>query len=159
MSVLPGFKVYEILSKINELNEKQLQPAGVDLTLDKVFTFSSIGQIKRDNVSLPEVKELEGSKFFLKPGCYKIRFREIVEIPEDCIALAFPRSSLLRMGATINLAVWDPGYKGRGEALLIVTNPHGIILEKGARIVQIVYFRLEEKPKEKYSGQYQGENI
>ena len=74
------------------------------------------------------------------------------------MALGQPRSSLLRCGVTINMAVWDAGYSGRGQALLTVFNPHGFKLQKNARVAQLVFFQLAAET-EGYNGTYQGENL
>lgn len=86
-------------------------------------------------------------------------FNEVVEIPPDVMAIARPRSSLLRMGATIETAVWEPGYKGRSQSLLIVHNPEGIKIKRNARLMQLIFFRLENDAEKLYDGIYQGENI
>jgi len=56
-------------------------------------------------------------------------------------------------------ALWDPGYEGKGEGLLIVENPYGIVLEKDARIVQLIFIRLESKPESEYRGVYMREGL
>ena len=94
----------------------------------------------------------------LKPGAYKVIFNEYVSIPDDVAGLAFTRSSLLRCGAALNNAVWDPGYHGRSEAMLVVTNSHGIKLKKNAKLVQIVFVKLTSAPKQVYTGIFKGEN-
>jgi len=141
----------------------QFQPAGVDLSLESIYSFEGEGEIDGDNKKrrLPECKkiEFENSSIKLALGAYKIVFNEIVNVPEDVCAIARSRSSLLRMGAFVASAVWDPGYRGRSEALLVVQNPHGLIVHEKAKLAQIVFMRLEKKAHEKYSGQYQGENI
>jgi dUTP pyrophosphatase len=86
-----------------------------------------------------------------------VRYAERVAVPVDCGGLCFPRSSLIRMGVHVPTAVWDAGYAGRGQGLLIVTNPHGVRLQRGARIVQLVLFRLSEAVKAGYAGRYQHE--
>ena len=55
----------------------------------------------------------------------------------------------------VNTAVWDSGYKGKGESLLQVYKK--IDIEKGARIAQIVF--CHAKSTGLYSGGYQGENL
>ena len=74
------------------------------------------------------------------------------------MALATPRSSLLRCGVTVNTAVWDAGYSGRSQSLLVVYNPGGFRLQRNARIVQLVFFQLSGET-EGYNGTYQGENM
>src|SRR2546425_5593991 len=91
----------------------------------------------------------------LSPGTYGIRYAEWVAVPVDCGGLCFPRSSLLRMGVYVPTAVWDAGYAGRGSGLLVVSNPYGLRLRHGARIAQLVLFRLTEPAASAYAGEYQ----
>jgi dUTP pyrophosphatase len=141
----------------------QLQPNGVDLSLEAVWGFRDAGVLG----AAAETRRLAGRRELgfdadgwveLGPGGYGIRYAEWVEMPADCGGLCFPRSSLLRMGAHVPTAVWDAGYAGRGEGLLVVTNPHGLRLQRGARVVQLVLFRLSERPAAAYAGRYQHEN-
>ena len=92
------------------------------------------------------------------PGAYVVTYNEIVHLPKDIMALGRPRSSLIRCGVTIEMGVWDSGYSGRSQSLMIVYHPHGIRLQRNARIVQLVFFRLTQET-EGYRGVYQRENI
>jgi len=94
----------------------------------------------------------------LMPGAYVVTYNEIVHLPKNIMALATPRSSLLRCGVTVNTAVWDAGYSGRSQSLMVVYNPQGFRLQRNARIVQLVFFQLTGET-EGYHGDYQGENI
>ena len=94
----------------------------------------------------------------LMPGTYIITYNEIVHLSKNIMALATPRSSLLRCGVTVNTAVWDAGYSGRSQSLMVVYNPRGFRLERNARLIQLVFFKLTGET-EGYSGAYQGENI
>jgi dUTP pyrophosphatase len=94
----------------------------------------------------------------LIPGAYIITFNEIVHLPKNIMALGRPRSSLLRCGVTVNTAVWDAGYSGRSQSLMLVYNPYGFRLQQNARVMQLIFFQLTEKT-EGYQGIYQGENI
>jgi len=143
--------------------EQQVQPNGVDLTLREVALLQSPGKIAvADSQRL--VSDLaplvfDGLGFIdVMPGAYIITYNEIVHLPRNIMALATPRSSLLRCGVTINTAVWDAGYSGRSQSLMVVYNPQGFRLQKNARIVQLVFFKLTEET-EGYQGAYQGENI
>lgn len=145
-------------------NKGQYQPAGIDLTLAAIHRFDGMGVLDLDNSKrkLPLTQQIQWGaedSVSLEPGTYKVIFNEVVSIPKDCAAIARPRSSLLRCGATVNTAVWDPGYKGRSEALLVVSNSAGIRLYKDAKLIQLVFFRLEDEAAKGYSGVYQGENI
>jgi len=90
----------------------------------------------------------------LKKGAYKIRTNEVVNLPNDLIALAFSRTSLLRMGAFTQHGVWDAGFKGRSEFVLVVENPQGIKLKQNARIAQLIFLQINEI-SQGYQGIYQ----
>ena len=143
--------------------EQQVQPNGVDLTLRELALPQSPGKIAvADSQRL--VSDLaplvfDGMGFIdLMPGVYIITYNEIVHLPRNIMALATPRSSLLRCGVTVNTAVWDAGYSGRSQSLMVVYNPQGFRLQKNARIVQLVFLQLTGET-EGYQGTYQGENI
>ena len=143
--------------------EEQVQPNGVDLTLREVALLQSSGRIAVED-SQRQVSDLaplvfDGLGFIdLVPGAYIITYNEIVHLPKNIMALARPRSSLLRCGVTVNTAVWDAGYSGRSQSLMVVYNPQGFRLQRNARIAQLVFLRLSQKT-EGYQGAYQRENI
>ncbi|MFC1952068.1 deoxyuridine 5'-triphosphate nucleotidohydrolase [Chloroflexota bacterium] len=143
--------------------EEQLQPNGIDLTLREVALLQSPGKIAVKNsqslVSSLSPLVFDGSNFIdLVSGAYIVTYNEIVHMPKNVMALATPRSSLLRCGVTVNTAVWDAGYSGRSQSLMVVYNPQGFRLQKNARIIQLVFFQLTGET-EGYQGAYQGENI
>ncbi|KUK05012.1 deoxyuridine 5'-triphosphate nucleotidohydrolase [Methermicoccus shengliensis] len=142
----------------------QLQPNGVELTLSSVERFTGVGRLAFDNserINAPteSIPFDEDGWVYLPQGAYVVRFNEVVSIPRGYGALAKPRSSLLRSGATLHTAVWDAGYVGRGMSLLMVYNPHGFWLKRNARIVQLVLFVLDEGADEVYRGEYLGEGV
>ena len=140
-----------------------MQPNGVDLTLREVALLQSSGKIAvKDSQRL--VSDLaplvfDGMGFIdLVAGAYIITYNEIVHLPKNIMALAMPRSSLLRCGVTVNTAVWDAGYSGRSQSLMVVYNPQGFRLQRNARIVQLIFLELTQET-EGYQGIYQRENI
>jgi len=143
--------------------EEQVQANGFDLTLREVALPQSVGRIAVAN-SQRVVSDLaplvfDGLGFIdLVPGAYIITYNEIVHLPKNIMALARPRSSLLRCGVTVGTAVWDAGYSGRSQSLMVVYHPGGFRLQKNARIIQLVFFQLTGET-EGYRGAYQGENI
>jgi dUTP pyrophosphatase len=139
--------------------DEHVQPNGIDLSLDALWRFSGSGTLGRAGADrrLPERESVAFDAdgwCELPPGQYGVRYAERVEMPPDCGGLCFPRSSLLRMGMHVPTAVWDAGYHGNGEGLLIVGNPYGARLQRGARIAQLVLFRLTEPTAATYRGQY-----
>ncbi len=143
--------------------EQQLQPNGFDITLRDVAMFQTMGQIGADNSQRrladlsPLVFDADGF-MELPPGSYIITYNEIVHIPTNLMALARPRSSLLRSGVNIGTAVWDAGYEGRSQSLMQVYNKYGFRVQKNARVAQLVFMTLTAET-DGYSGKYQGENI
>ncbi len=133
--------------------DTQLTPNGFDLTVEKVFGFDACGALDFSNKEriVPEGEEIVPKKrkkddkfgwWNIKKGAYKIRTNEFVNLPNDLIAIAFPRSSLLRMGVFTQTAVWDAGFRGKSEFILVVENPKGIKLKQNSRIVQIILIKI-----------------
>ncbi|MCX8195630.1 MAG: deoxyuridine 5'-triphosphate nucleotidohydrolase [Acidilobaceae archaeon] len=153
---IPGHVAKDFLSPSRPAS---VQPAGVDLSVCELEELSGGGALGEGRRERPPGRPLEASEGFwrLRPGVYRIRYCEAVAVPEHALGLVFPRSSLIRMGAVVHGAVWDPGYRGRGEGLLVVHNE--LLLERGARVAQIVFLKLTESPKSLYSGVYQGEGL
>jgi len=167
--ILSKQDIYRLLKKKPPLIEgyinleEQVQPNGIDLTLREIALPQSSGRIGVQNSQrlVPELAPLvfDGSGFIdLMPGAYIITYNEVVHLPRNIMALARPRSSLLRCGVNVGTAVWDAGYSGRSQSLMVVYNLQGFRLQKNARIVQLIFFRLSQKT-EGYQGAYQGENI
>lgn len=142
--------------------DEQLQANGFDMTLDSIAAFSGAGRIGVSNNDriLAETQELafDGDGWVhLEPGVYAVRLNETVALPRNVMALAKPRSTLLRNGAAAHNAVWDAGYSGRSQIQVAVYNPHGLTLARNARIVQMVFFTLDDATETPYAGIYQGE--
>lgn len=143
--------------------EKQLQPAGFDLSLREVHSYLGGGSVDFSNEErrIAETEPLRPDAdgwFLLGPGSYIVVYNEVVRMPLDLAAIARSRSTMLRNAAVVETAVWDPGYEGRSSSLLVVHNPKGIRLKRDARIAQLVFFRTGEV-EEGYSGVYQNERI
>lgn len=144
---------------------QQLQPASVDLTIEKVFELASgeAGALDFDNSErvIPKAAEVsfdEKDWLYLKPGNYKIRFNEAVKLPAGIAALTVSRSSLARCGCLVHVGWWDPGYEGRGEACLIVGGK-GLKLKRNAKVAQMIFVKMSEDAKHLYSGIHQKENL
>ncbi len=148
-----------LIKQILNVPDEILDTSGIKLHLWKIYVFKGNGLLGIRHRRLPEYEELEpkdNEYYHLPTGAYVVRYKEYVRIPEHCIGIVLPRSSLLRMGATIYSAVWDPGYEGQGIGLLAVFNPYGLDLLKNSHIAQLVLFKVEGKPRI-YQGVYKGE--
>ena len=140
--------------------DAQIQPNGVDLTLEHIWQFTSGGIIggsapgRRLPTRTPVAGPADGW-YRLAPGGYLVTLHEVLHMPGHLMALAPPRSTLLRCGAHLYGAVIDAGYVGRLEALLTVFNPDGLTLAVDAAMCQIAFFPLSESVAG-YRGFYQG---
>lgn len=156
-----------VADHITPTTDEQVQPNGVDLTLDAVFEQREPGRIGREGKEIgdrqprhadpasDEAETDDGDTYYLPPGGYVVRYAETVAIPEEHVGFIYPRSSLLRNSCMLNTAVWDAGYEGKGEGLLQVH--HDIEIERGARIAQIVFADADHETT--YDGSYQKENL
>jgi deoxycytidine triphosphate deaminase len=145
-----------VAEQFGAVRDAQIQPNGVDLTLGAVFEQTEPGRIERGGKTVGKRRELSPAEgtYRLDPGGYVVRYADRIRIPEEHVGFLYPRSSLLRNSCMLDTAVWDAGYEGRGEGLLEVY--HGIELEQGARIAQLVLARADHE--DTYTGSYQGEN-
>jgi len=144
----------------------QIQPAGIDLSLQKIFSFESAAVLAftQAQTTLPSYRELsfdEAEQVFLPPGPYKVLLNEIVNLPRNLVGIARPRSTLARSGIAAVTALWDPGYSGRSEIMLQVHNPHGLTIARNTRVIQLCFWELDEPlcEGEAYLGRYQLENL
>ena len=96
--------------------ENAIQQQGIDLRLDKVFSFeeNSVGLIPaKGKTTLPYRRKVDPEEeiFDLKPGYYEIVFKEGCNIPNDVvIANIKSRSSLVRIGAEIVCGQFDANF-------------------------------------------------
>ena len=160
-----------VAEQVTPTTDEQVQPNGVDLTLEAVLEQRDPGRVGRDGKeggarqrrradpvvegdSIDRVVD-RNDAYYLPPGGYVVRYAEIVSVPEDHVGFIYPRSSLMRNSCMLNTAVWDAGYEGKGEGLLQVH--HDIEIETGARIAQFVLAAADAEGV--YDGSYQGENL
>ncbi|WP_277554873.1 deoxyuridine 5'-triphosphate nucleotidohydrolase [Halobaculum limi] len=144
-----------VAKNLSPLREDQVQPNGVDLTIESVYEQADAGRITREGKTVGDRIEVdpEDGLYRLDPGAYVVKYGERLRVPEDHVGFVYPRSSLLRNSCMLNTAVWDAGYEGRGEGLLQVG--HAIEIEPGARIAQFVLADADHEGQ--YDGTYQGE--
>ena len=170
MSFLSDAEIRELVLKTPSLVENyidlntQIQPNGFEMTVSEIYELEGAGAVDFDNSGrkTPTKKMLpfsENGWVHLNPGIYSVTLNETVHIPSDIGAIALHRSSLVRSGVVLGTAVWDAGYSGRSECLIIVHNPAGFDIQKNARIMQLLFFRLGTDVNQLYSGIYQNENL
>jgi dUTP pyrophosphatase len=153
---------HDMITKYVNL-DTQLQPSGFDLSLESIEEYLEGGAVDFNNQErvIGKTKLLVPDKegwYHLEKGVYKVVYNEVVKMPLDVAAIARTRSTLLRNGAEVGTAVWDPGYEGRSSSMLTVHNHYGLNLKKNARIAQLIFFHTGEVGKG-YSGVYQKERM
>ncbi|MSQ23342.1 MAG: deoxyuridine 5'-triphosphate nucleotidohydrolase [Chloroflexi bacterium] len=147
-----------IVDRIRDV-DAQLQPHGIDLTVEAVWQFAGRGALGPERRLPDRIRAVSSDGWYqLAPGSYVVTLYESIKLPEDLMALIFPRSTLLRCGGRLGTAVIDAGYQGQLEVLLSVENPFGLSLAAAATLCQVVFFPLSEKV-EGYQGFYQGKYL
>jgi deoxycytidine triphosphate deaminase len=146
-----------VADHIDPLAASQVQPNGVDLTVEAVLEQVEPGRIDREGKTIGDRRPLDADDgvYTLTPGGYILQYAETIRIPDGHVGYLYPRSSLMRNSCMLNTAVWDAGYEGRGEGLLEVH--HELELERGSRVAQLVL--AEADHEDTYDGSYQGERV
>jgi len=145
--ILRLIKEHQLVSDYVDMN-RQIQPAGFDLTLKSVSQIEPGGwgriDFTNDKRSIPRyiplVERAEGG-WGLKSGVYMLKTNETVKLPNGISGLSWPRSTINRCGAMLNTATVDPGFEGQLSYLLQTSA--GLGLEKNARFVQLVFVKTE----------------
>ena len=171
LGVLTGREILAYIKKGSlsfspPLDKFQMQPHAIDLRLG--FTFlvprswelTSEGRIALDitnavNKSNFEVIELEHGQFFdILPDEYVIfTTLEAITLPDDLMAILYPRSSVNRKGLSVDLSgIIDAGYQGQ----LIVpvrnnTKTQTIRVYPGERFCQLTLQKLASRVDVKQS--------
>lgn len=138
---------------------KNVQGAGVDLRIEKLYDICGAAHLGTRERKLPKLVEKNDVNFKLRSGTYYLCLTtESVNMPEDLIAFILPRSTLFRCGVSLRTAVVDPGYKGALTIGIKNEGPLEFKLQRGAGIAQIVFCRVTGDA-EKYNGKYQGGKV
>ena len=144
-----------VAEHIDPVADEQVQPNGVDLTVDALYEQVAPGRVARDGKTVGERRAVDPDDGFyrLDRGAYVLQYGERLRVPDDHVGFVYPRSTLLRNSCMLNTAVWDAGYEGRGAGLLQVGHP--IEIEPGARVAQFVLAAADHEGR--YDGTYHGE--
>lgn len=144
---------------IEGFDKNCLQGAGYDLRVGKFYSIEGGAHLGKTERKMPQIKEIPGDVVLLKPDEYVlIETLEKVNMPEDLAARVLNRSSLFRCGATTFNALVDPGYRGTLTFGLKNVSGNEFSIERGTRVSQIVFERVEGKT-ELYGGKYQGGKV
>lgn len=146
--------------KVNPLDDIQIQPASVDITLGNTFTM--LKNIKNGVISSNEellYDTFTSEKYLLLPGHFVLATtREYISLPNNLTAFVEGRSSWGRLGLFIQNAGWvDPGFEGEITLELFNANKYAIELKSGLRIGQLVFAKMTDESQIPYNGKYQGQ--
>ena len=150
------------------LDEFQLQSHSIDLRLGYTFMVPKVSHVtaagrqalsldylSQDRPKYFEVIELErGQHFEILPHEHiLVSTLETVKLPNDLMAVLYPRSSTNRKGLSVDLSgIVDAGYEG--QLIIPVRNNTGgqvVKLYPGERFCQLVFEELAESVEPKLS--------
>ncbi len=166
MAIITKNQILERVKKGNisfspHLDQFQLQEHAVDLRLGFTFMIPKVWHVTDKGREILEVThfdkaeshhfdivELEQGQFFdLLPGEYVLVCTlESIKVPDDLMAVLYPRSSTNRKGLSLDLTgIIDSGYEGQ-LTLPIRNNTKSqtVRLYPGERLCQIVFEELSE---------------
>lgn len=165
MSILTKTQIIERINKKNivfspNLDQFQVQSHAIDMRLGFTFLLPKnwhltkngrealrMDHFDKNRPSYFDIIELEQGQYFeLLPGEYVIvSTLEKVQVPNDLMAVLYPRSSTNRKGLSVDLTgIVDSGYSGQ-LAIPIRNNTSSQVIKlyPGERFCQIVFDKLD----------------
>lgn len=177
--VLRRIKNQKLIEGLGQRELKNPEGAGIDLRLGAVHQIieggafiegdpsagsGQAGYGKRKGVKTHLIAAYKKRKrkqewVVIKPGdYYLVSTLEVINTPKDLMPQVFPRTSLFRAGLLLLNSKTDPGYRGTLAMGLKNLSEFEIKLQLGARICNVVFFKIEGKTTP-YRGQHQGGRI
>ncbi len=175
MTVLSDRTIKEELAAgclvIDPLDEDDIQPASVDLHLDRVFRIFRVTRrpyvdVREPMDDLTDLVSIEDDEpFIIQPGAFVLGSTlESVTLPDDIVARVDGRSSLGRLGLLVHATAGyvDPGWMGKLTLELSNQSQMPIALYYGMKISQVSFLRMStpvERPygSEGLASKYQGQ--
>jgi len=175
MSVLSDRSIKEELAlgriRVEPLWEDSIQPASIDLHLDRVFRIFRVTRrpyvdVREDVSDLTERVVIEPEEpFIVQPGSFVLAGTiEHITLPDDIVARVDGKSSLGRLGLLVHATAGyvDPGFSGKLTLELSNQSQMPIALYYGMKIAQISFYRLSTPVERPYGSpglgsKYQGQ--
>jgi deoxycytidine triphosphate deaminase len=124
----------------------KIQPASIDLTIGEIF-LPEMSEGQKGSIEWPFHSYILGSGHTAI-----LQTNEELDLPSDLAAIGFPPSRVSSKGLLMtNPGHVDPGYKGRMKFTVINMGRESFPLEKGDRIVTLLFFRLVPPAKKSFS--------
>lgn len=143
-------EIFPYTDNLLALLQNRVQPASVDLQLDKVLKNMAGETFNLD----------EKSMYVLQPGEFILGSTvEYVNIPHDLVARVEGRSSIGRLGVMVHVTAGyiDPGFNGNITLELFNCSDKPFQLNFGDCLCQIVFETLSCPCRNPYDGKYQGD--
>ena len=172
--VLKRVKNEKLIKNLGKRKLENPEGVGVDLRLGAIYQIVSggafieadgeIGLGKRKGVKTKLLASFKKNakkqaEVIIKPGdYYLVSTFEIIKTPKDLMPIIYPRTSLFRAGLLLLNSKTDPGYKGTLAMGLKNLSEFEVKLQMGARICNIVFFKIEGLSVQ-YRGQHQGGRV
>jgi len=161
-------KLVEEKKLVENLCERELknpEGTGFDLRLGEVYKIEGKGFLGIDERKTPDAKLIKKHKknkktsFTIKPDeHYLVTTLESVNLPDDITANLWLRSTLYRSGIVLSGGNVAPGYSGKLSFTFFNSGKCPVEIELGARIVHLMFFRVEGGGSE-YRGQWKGGRV
>jgi len=156
---------------IDPLDEDDIQPASVDLHLDRVFRIFRVTRrpyvdVRQPMEDLTELVSIEDDEpFIIQTGTFILGCTlESVTLPDDILARVDGKSSLGRLGLLVHATAGNvaPGWMGKLTLELSNQSQMPIALYYGMKVSQISFLRMStpvERPygSEGLASKYQGQ--
>ena len=133
--------------RVDPHTPEQIQPASVDLRLSDHFL--KVDENRLDVMRLDQeidYQNLHQDEIVIPPLSFLLATTlETIALPHDLTAFVEGRSSIGRIGLFTQNAGWvDPGFEGTLTLELFNANRLPIRLQKGRRVCQLVFARLDQ---------------
>lgn len=153
-------------SMTDDFQKKCVQQNGIDITLDLLHSLSvdKLGILSEtERVYKPLTSVQPFNWVNVDELHFKIEHNVVydwsslfsLDIPENVCAILIVRSSLNRIGGTVNAGNYDSGYRGLIGGSL-TSRAGDILIAPGTRIAQIMFYKTESASL--YKGVYQQSN-
>ena len=153
---------------LENIPESELTKAGgvsFDLRAGEIYEFAGEGFLGVNERKTPELKliakhdEAKSVKVILEPNkYYVVKTLEKINCPMHLASTVVSRSTLFRSGVLLLGGLTDPGYNGELSIGIINIHSKQFTIELGARIANVIFFKIEGKTNA-YESPYNGGNI
>lgn len=140
---------------LENIPESELTKAGgvsFDMRAGEIYEFTGEGFLGVNERKTPETKLLakheegKSTKLVLEPSKYYIvKTIEKINCPMHLASTIISRSTLYRSGVLLLGGLTDPGYNGEMTFGLMNISSKPFTIELGARIANVIFFKVEGK--------------